>query len=51
MKSKKRNDAKGKSKSRKLTVKKDPIRDLDVSELESRRVKGGVTFKRIRTGD
>jgi len=48
-KSKKQSSAKGKT--RKLTVKKDSVRDLDVSELESRRVKGGVTWKGVRTGD
>ena len=44
-KSKKQSDAKGKSKTRKLTGKKDSVRDLDVSELESRRVKGGAIAK------
>ena len=40
-KSKKQSDAKGKSKSQKQTGKKEPIRDLDLSELEARHVKGG----------
>ena len=40
-KSKKRNDAKAKGKPQKASAKKEPIRDLDLSELESRQVKGG----------
>ena len=52
MKTKKPSGAKGKSKARKLTVKKQPIRDLDLSELEARQVKGGKKFgSGIRTGD
>jgi hypothetical protein len=51
-KSKKPGAAKGKSKTRKLTVKKEPIRDLDLSELEARQVKGGRKFgSGIRTED
>jgi hypothetical protein len=50
-KSKKPSAAKSKSKTRKLSVKKEPIRDLDVSELEARQVKGGIKFRAIRTED
>ena len=45
-KSKKQSSAKGKT--RKLTGKKATVRDLDVSELESRQVQGGATFRGIR---
>ena len=40
-KSKKKASTKGKAKKRKLTVKKEPIKDLDLSELEARQLKGG----------
>ena len=47
--SKKSSAARSKTKPQKASTKKEPIRDLDLSELESRRVRGGViNYRPIR---
>ena len=50
-KNKKRSTARSKGKPQKLSVKKEPIRDLDLSELQAKQVKGGATYRAIRTED
>ena len=50
-KGKKRSTARSKGKPQKLGVKKEPLRDLDLSELEATHVKGGFKYRSVRTGD
>jgi hypothetical protein len=42
---KKSSGDKAKAKKRKLSVKKEPIKDLDLSELDTKQVKGGTAFR------